>query len=346
MLTQVENNENNRTIHNARLLELDILRAVVTILLLLHHGGLYVSFQFMHIVKDQISFYILGGFIFIAGYLSVRSVARRGLPNFFLSKMLRIYIPYLVALALFIWMGAAEGNVNIPIHILALQSLLAPRFTEPIITIWFVSLILFFYALFGIVQKTIPSLRLQLIAWVGLFVLMAGIRFQFGLIDYRLFYYYFVYAAGVFCAQNDLLERLLTPRYFMLDKLGIAAGGILLYSLFKQPYGSLDIKFITVVPIYILSMVLLSLSLARWLVRREIGIGFFSKVALASYFAYLLHRPVWKVMLLYYVPPTIFLGFLYISGLGAFLTLLCSYWLQKVYNQTLGRIPGKFGFAR
>jgi hypothetical protein len=118
-------------------------------------------------------------------------------------------------------------------HLLGVQMITSPRLTTPILTLWFVGLILVYYALFAILHKTIRDDRWLVLVIVLIFATAGLARFQTGFIARRFFYYYLVFAAGFMLArpgavQRHLLDKLLTRRFFLVDKLALVVASILI----------------------------------------------------------------------------------------------------------------------
>ncbi len=86
----------------------DFLRAAAILILMFHHGDAY-GFSLLGYPLEGLNPYLegilLGIFFFISGYFSERSFQKqnRGSVSFFLSRLVCVYPPYLMGLALFIF---------------------------------------------------------------------------------------------------------------------------------------------------------------------------------------------------------------------------------------------------
>lgn len=325
---------------NKRILEFDVLRSIAIVLLLLHHGGIYnfsvFGFQ-LRPLSHYVELFLLGSFIFMAGYLTVGSLGKKRkntLLDFLRSKVIRVYIPYLVALALFILiLGVKVSKTGLAAHLLGAQILLAPKETQPIFTLWYVGLILVYYVLFSILLRAIPKTRYLLLAFVLIFGAAFLVRMRWDFIERRFFYYFFVYASGILCAKTNLLNRLISTRYFLIDKLVIFGIGVAIFTPFHVLEDqTLSLPLILSINLYILSAVLLALSLSRLLVAHAANLRIFSYLSTASFFAYLLHRPIWKILSEFYSTQSIPIMFTYLTVGGSIVVLIVSYNLQKFYN--------------
>lgn len=332
-----------------KILEFDILRSIAILLLLLHHGGVYnflvFGFPLTHLYTYT-QLYLLGSFIFLSGYLSISALQKRSLKAFFTTRIVRIYIPYVVALLLFLIMLEVKvSEMDLAIHLLGAQMVLSPKLTTPILTLWFVGLILVYYGIFGVLLKTFKNNIYLMAAILLVLGCAAFLRTDYDLISRRFFYYYLVYAAGVLLARSNLLDKLTTSRYYLLDKAGLAVVGVVLLAPLQSQVGEeVSIPLVLVITFYILAMVLLSLSMARKLVQTKINIAFFSFVSSSSFFAYLLHRPIWDIGLALYQPKSITQLSLYVILLGYLVVVPVSYWLQKYYNNATATIENWTGW--
>jgi peptidoglycan/LPS O-acetylase OafA/YrhL len=321
----------------AKIAEFDILRSAAILLLFCHHGGIYnftIAGFSLRNLDPFIEYFLLGAFVFMAGYLSVHSLNKSSLPSFLFSKVVRIYIPYLLALALFITiLNVKLSGLDLAIHLFGGQMLLSPRFTSPVLTLWFIGVILVYYSLFAVLYK---STRL-FPAFVGMallaFLLAFYARLEWEIITRRFFFYYLVYLAGVICAHTGGLARLTSARFFLVDKILLAGAGIGVLNIYRsQVNDQFSLALVLAIDFYILSILLLALGIAALIARHWRGVGIFSTIADASFFAYLFHRPIWAILLEIYPANTAEKYFIYLVLLGSVLVLGISYALQHAYN--------------
>lgn len=323
-----------------KILEFDILRATAILLLILHHGGIYnfsvAGFPLANLSR-YIQLYLLGSFIFLSGYLTVSSVEKRSLKEFLASRITRIYIPYLFALGLFLTLLELEvDQLDIAIHLFGAQMVLSPRLTTPILTLWFVGLILVYYALFGLLLKAFRKNSHLLVAIGLIFGAAVLLRMDHSLFARRFFYYYFIYAGGVLLARTNLLNKLTTTRFYLLDKVGFAALGVVLITpVILQTGEEVNLLLILAITVYVLAMVLLSLSAAKTLVQSERSLKAFTMISSASFFAYLFHRPIWQIGMAIYRPESIHHLSIYLILIGFLVVIPVSYGLQKAYDSAI-----------
>jgi peptidoglycan/LPS O-acetylase OafA/YrhL len=336
-----------------KILEFDILRTAAILLLILHHGGIY-NFSIFGLPLAGLSpyngLYLLGIFFFLAGYLTVRSLEKHSLKEYLTRRLLRIYVPYLGALFLFMFILDVDmDRLDLLSHLLGAQMITSPRLTTPILTLWFVGLILVYYVLFAVLHKTIRDDRLLVLVILLVFVAAGLARFQTGFIARRFFYYYLVFAAGFllarpWAARLGLLDKLLTRRFFLLDKLALAAASILIMvPVFDANQNDLSVAVILAFTFFILAMILLSLSLARLLVDSGLKIPLVRQIAAASFFAYLLHRPIWEIAMLIFRPEQTTALSIYLILVGYLVVLPVAYYAQKFYTQVTQSMFGGAG---
>ena len=331
----------SRTTH--QIVEFDFLRTVAILLLFLHHGGIYNFSVFslsLEIFKPYIEQLLLGSFVFMAGYLSVNSLEKSTLVGFFRRRLFRVYLPYLVALILFVLILDLDvTRLDLVIHLIGAQMLLSPEFTEPILTLWYVGLILTFYIIFGSLYKSFKSPLYLAIAVVLIFAITYTLRLEWGIIGRRFFYFFFIFATGILCAKTRKLRVLTTDRYFFIDKLLLLLFGIFFYGVYADENEfPLFLPRLLAMDIYILAAVITILSFARLYRKYLSNIWLISIISYSAFFAYLLHRPIWKALLSVYTPPTEQLTALYQILFGSAVVVVLSFVLQKTYNRFSTRL--------
>jgi hypothetical protein len=81
-----------------------------------------------------------------------------------------------------------------------MQIIVAPEFGPPMLTLWFIGIIVVYYLIFlflsylGSLKKIIPGALVILFIFVYL-------NIMFGLVEYRFFYYYLFFIAGIVMAN-------------------------------------------------------------------------------------------------------------------------------------------------
>lgn len=175
----------------------------------------------------------LGLFIFMSGYLlyynnhSINSL--HNVFDFYKKRLLRIYPLYWAALATFVLVFSVFaprlnpgfvypnsenvfGFFNVLVHALGLQILLAPTYASPMLTLYFVGLIISFYAIYPLLimfSKTTSRLLLSfLIIYIGLF----SISKTFNIIEHRFFMFFLIFIFGVLtCKESQFGKTVKLP---------------------------------------------------------------------------------------------------------------------------------------
>lgn len=141
-------------------------------------------------------------FVLISGFLTGRKdggLARGEIGKFYKTRFLRIYLPFVIASGLFL--AAGIGNTLTLVKGVALVAmLLAP----PPFTLWFVSMI----ALFYLIAPLLIRLRGNEVAYIGLCIAIIGAMILYqaktGMMDMRLILYFPCFAAGIYLAAGSL----------------------------------------------------------------------------------------------------------------------------------------------
>lgn len=322
-----------------RLKEFEALRALSILLLFALHSEVFDPLVFGEIIGGPLAVFVasflLGSFFFLAGYFTEVSLGKPASSAFVFvrSKFIRIFPPYWLALLLFIFvMGYNLNRTGLAVYALNLQAVFSPAFVKQLLTLWYISMLVVFYILYGVLMVNVRSSWGLLIGTVIIFAAAYWAHATTDLFDLRFFQYYFLFLAGVyFCRFESIREWLFSLNIFV--KLFLAALTLLLFLLaLRAGYEMTHGIYILTVDLYILSWVLMWLSIFRTKMGDWQG---WVWISTASFFAYLYHRPLWQVMdtvlglepglekvLMHLVP-------------GAILALILGYYLQRGYDSVL-----------
>ncbi|MFZ5908632.1 MAG: acyltransferase family protein [Chloroflexota bacterium] len=323
--------------------EFDYLRALAVLVLLFHHSGIYQTPLFgisLEAMQPYGSSFINGTFLFLSGYFALISLQHRegDLFAFYRSKFIRIYPPYLVALLLFVYLiGYSLRKRDLFIYLIGMQTIFSPAVAKPLLTLWFIGILGLFFFIFGILIYVFRTDVQRLLGAFTLFVAAYIIRISTGLIDDRFFLYFFVFLMGVVVGRSaGLTGFLLSPRWlpgkFMMLLAGLSGYWLALTSGVE----AISIPYIVAADIFILSSVVFFLALfARF---TEQPNPLWGRIAKASFFTYLFHRPVWHVcQTLVDVSPGGSEALLNLLP-GSLLTLFLAYYLQKGYDRLVSKL--------
>lgn len=321
-----------------RLQEFEALRGLSILLLLALHSEVFDSKVFgfnVDPLASVVASFLLGSFFFLAGFFAEHSRQKTdgNAVSFFKSKIIRIFPPYWIALSLFVFViGYSLKRFDALMYVLNLQWLLSPVFIKQLLTLWYISVLVGYYVIFGFLLFRVKS-NLGLLVWSAiLFAAAYAANRTTGLFEPRFFQYYFVFLAGVYFYRFERERNILLGMNF-LYKAAIALTVLLLFwNVASSGYDVRHGLFILSVDLFILGWVLMWLSIFRTTVGSWRGWAFLST---ASFFAYLYHRPIWFILdSAFGVEAGIGRVFFNLIP-GALVALLAGYILQVGYDRLL-----------
>jgi peptidoglycan/LPS O-acetylase OafA/YrhL len=224
-----------------RLLELDMLRALAIIMIVIAHTVLFVTTPLLFgAITDLFPYLVIFGlslFFFVSGFVlyyshgSIETVA--DVLAFWKKRVIRIYPLYWLAFIAFFLLetyhiGALTIDISLsgmPIQLLGLQALLAPRFINPgTFTLWFVGVILLFYLIYPLIAY--PSRDVAHFILVSCAVLLPFVvmRLAFDIIDFRFFMYCGIFVAGILVSKYGVMYKFRPhPRFFWVGSVVLIA---------------------------------------------------------------------------------------------------------------------------
>jgi hypothetical protein len=188
---------------------------------------------------------------------------------FYRSRFIRLYIPYLAALLLFIFiLNIQVSSRELVIHFFGLQILLSPKYSDPILTLWFISLLVILLSVTPIMIISFKKIVHLFTAYLFIFAVLVLVHNSFELIDIRLIYFFPIFATGSLIGVAKGLPTMKTSN----GLLGGSCIGILFEvcmlsrsSLTYVP--DLDLSHILWSTLYILSSIILLFRVAPLLLR-------------------------------------------------------------------------------
>src|SRR5580700_10717302 len=233
-------------------------------------------------------------FVLISGFLTGRQdggLARGEIWRFYETRFWRIYLPFVIASGLFLAAGISDTLALIK-GVTLVAMLLAP----PPLTLWFVNMILLFY----LIAPLLIGLRGNEVAYIAICIVIVGAMILYqaetGRIDMRLVLYFPCFAAGIFLAAGSLpsstlslIGILLLAALALVPTLSVPS-----WSLEGDPWAAPWALFG---------------SIAVFVVVMHTGRNLKSPAILtqfseASFFMYLLHRPIYHWMQIVWFPGT------------------------------------------
>lgn len=321
-----------------RWLEFDIIRALAVIYIIgVRHLDDYFIIpgsrsRTLALLDDTITYIALGLFVFTSGYLLSHRYPtlenRKDIRDFLRARILRIYPLYLVTLAGFAVYYSGAGVKNVLAHSLCLNMLLSPWSGESFKTIWFISLIILFYFAYVVLARLRRwRLILGFAAFMSVFLF---VNLALGITDDRLFIYFPMFVVGIGAQRANLLSHL-------SSKLACCSFLALLVSVWLYYLAPNSTIFVAglVQNLLMLAAIIPVLWIAK-LFSAAVGIySFFKTVSYASFAMYLLHRFVYRFLLLLYYPDSNTGVLLYLALIGVPLTYLFGFVIQKSYDYIL-----------
>ena len=262
---------------NQKLPEIDMLRilSILMVVVLIHIPlsyayNFYLDLdQFGVFFVNNVGIYVsMGTFVFVSGFGLYLNPNNRNLDSskkiltFLKERFIRIFPLYWIAIILFLFFVGYLGidPLYLIYHFFGLQIIVAPYFGPPMLTLWFIGIIVIYYLIYiflnlvGSMKWTIPIS----FAVLFLFVFFNGV---FGLVENRFFLYYFLFIAGIIASHIytspvylRIKERLrnVKPAVLLLIPLCFAALGFILFqflaqfcfSTFISEYGNSNLYFI------------------------------------------------------------------------------------------------------
>jgi hypothetical protein len=229
------------------------------------------------------------------------------------------------------------------LHLLAIQAILPNIFGNNFHTLWFVSVLFVCYGCFLLSRNFLGRLRIFLLVSLSIFLIVillrtAGVRLGLELFQVDFEVWISLFMLGMMYARNDIAMLLFSKRYLLNSFLTVVAVFSLLALIYYSIPFLLGLRRILdlslSVPLLAFSYVLilqthfiLDVSVAR-------AIKWVSGV---SYFVFLLHRPIWSVMVLIW-PERSFMQALFVLGVGLPMIFLSSYIMQSFHISMLKAI--------
>jgi len=205
-----------------RLLELDMLRAVAIIFIVIAHTVYFVTtpllsgaitYLFPYLVIFGLSlFFFVSGFVLYYSDDGIETAA--GVLAFWKKRVIRIYPLYWLAFFAFFVLetyhiGALTIDISLsslPIQLSGLQALLAPRFINPgTFTLWFVGVILIFYLIYPLIAYPSRDVKHFILVSCAVLLPFVVMRLAFNIIDFRFFTYYGIFVAGILTSKYGAL---------------------------------------------------------------------------------------------------------------------------------------------
>jgi peptidoglycan/LPS O-acetylase OafA/YrhL len=319
-------------------MEYEALRGLSILLLLALHSEVFDPGIFGEALSNLAAFvatFLLGSFFFLAGFFTEASLCKpdANALRFIWSKFIRIYPPYWLALALFIFVLDYDlSRSALAVYVLNLQAIFAPAFIKSLLTLWYISMLVVFYILYGGMLMVIRSSLGLLIVSIAIFFLALWAHLVQGVFDPRFFQYYFMFLAGILFYRYEAVRMKIFEINIMLKILFAVVSVAILQSVLNLQFPKPHVYFILAAGFFILSWVLLWLTIFRTTLGRW---NLWAWLSTASFFAYLIHRPLWRIIDEFFgLEKDLSTVMIHLIP-GAILALILGYLLQRGYDRLL-----------
>lgn len=280
---------------SSRLKEFEALRGLSIVLLMVLHSeilGFYIFNVHLGPSATYVASFLLGSFFFMGGFFYEKTLTKyhgRQLAHVW-SKFLRIYPPYWFALLLFIFvLGFSLKRFDGLVYALNLQFIFSPAYVKQLLTLWYISVAMSFYIIFGVLMVQVISNLWLLINSMIVFLILYFFHLKTEYLDPRFFDYFFIFVAGIYVSRfEEFYKKInLVPLTY---KFVCAISSIILFALIQASNGEIiTIPYILAMDIFILTWVWLALDLFSRKLGDWRGWAFLST---ASFMTYLYHRPI------------------------------------------------------
>ena len=321
-----------------KLYEYDALRGLSIVLLLILHSEVIGISAFGLSLNPLVKFmsaFLLGSFFFLAGYFTDASLERnQDKPfDFIKSRFIRIYPPYWASFVFFIILFTLKP-FEILVYLLNLQIIFSPIYVKPLLTLWYISLLVVFLMIFFILSLFSKRNTARLVVLsTCVFFLIYYIYLKTGLFDPRFFRYYIIFLAGICLYRfNDLWGRILDMPFVYKLLIVFSSSVFYLWALLSKLSNAHGL-LILAVAIFALSWISMMLSIFKNTNIGQWRIWVF--LSTASYFAYLIHRPLWHYMDIAIKVEEWGNVYMFNFLVGSITALILGYFLQLGYDKLL-----------
>jgi peptidoglycan/LPS O-acetylase OafA/YrhL len=215
-----------------KIIAFDFLRALAIAMIIPAHLSNFLSFTYIKLALYAVDPFVanmgLGLFIFMSGYLlyynnhSINSF--QSVLSFYRKRLLRIFPLYWAALAaftlvFFIFAPRLNSGFEFPnaeqvfsfhnliMHILGLQIFLAPAYVSPMLTLYFVGLIIVFYTIYPFIIMLSKSSKQILLYSSLIFLGCLLVSRTFNIIEYRFYTFFPIFVFGILTCKESLFEK-------------------------------------------------------------------------------------------------------------------------------------------
>ncbi|MGB9132526.1 MAG: acyltransferase [Methanosarcina sp.] len=215
-----------------KIIAFDFLRALAILMIIPAHLSNFLFSTYSKLGLYAFDPYLanmgLGLFIFMSGYLlyyntnSINSF--KDVLSFYKKRLLRIFPLYWTAIAAFVLVFSVFapklnssfvfpnaqnvfGFSNVLTHVLGLQIFLAPAYASPMLTLYFIGLIIVFYAIYPFIIMLSKDAKNLLFVSSVVFLGFLLISRTLNIIDHRFFMFFPIFVFGILTCKENLFEK-------------------------------------------------------------------------------------------------------------------------------------------
>lgn len=284
----------------------------------------YTSYSFPQPIGDYITSMFLGALFILSGYLLRQKYTINNFSSFglFIKKRILRIFPLLIASILSIYFIYEVSLKQSLYTLLGISAFFLPN----IKTLWFVSMIIFFYLLYPLISV---KYKYKYVLIFILYLLLYSIHIKTYPIDIRFFYYLPCFIIGIFIAENNL-------HFFRKNSLVILTITLccLCYILYKDQNNILGLLLMSIIT---LGGGLMVINFSRLVSNNSLLNKILFFVAYSSFAAYLFHRQIFaisKKIIPEYGNYYDFIIFFFIS----IIIFYISYHIQSLYDTLIHKI--------
>ena len=332
------------TASKSRIKEFEALRGLSIVLLMILHSeilGFYVFGIHLGPSATYVASFLLGSFFFMGGFFYEKTLIKYTNRQFShaWSKFLRIFPPYWFALFLFVFvMGFNLKRFDAQVYFFNVQFIFSPVYVKQLLTLWYISVMVAFYALYGVLILYARTNVWLLISSVAIFTVLYIFHLRTDYFDPRFFDYFFIFLLGVYFSrfkqfQENVYEIPLTYKIIS------AVLSVILFAIVQATGAEIiDLLYILAMDVFILAWVWMALDLFSGKLGDWRGWGFLS---VASFMTYLYHRPIWHILALPFPDMPYKTNVVYNVLFGSVAALFVGYYFQRGYDRLLAALKLK-----
>ena len=216
--------------------ELTILKITALVLLIFVHSDLLFAYP---AIMQPVEWFLLSVFFFVGGYLAYSSFQKRGrsLKQFFKSKILTLYVPFVAAVVFYLFLDTLMGAPTEPLAFVSQVSMMNVFAHLNSLynwgTLWFIPFLLLFMAITCALERYVQSTKKQIFA-ISVLLLGTALLWAFNTplrLDGLFNQYLLVFVFGFYISKFHLYEKLMNYKtalvalpivaFFALDFSGV-----------------------------------------------------------------------------------------------------------------------------